>query len=185
MSPYDLPLLGGLPYDQFFYFTFCLWSTNLFCFCCCLLLSFFVYLLILSFVSFLHMIILSQHHLIFWNWKSEGKTEEGPNMKGQSEGGFWKNVCCLLGGLCWVLTYKLFVSGVLFLLFVFGGAEWVFLFQSVSLLHKKHNPPKNKTENKTFCNGFWLCCFVFAGVSFTTPKEPPTPKEIKKNKRKG
>ena len=64
-----------------------------------------------------------------------------------------------------------------------GGAEWVFLFQSVSLL-QKHNPPKNKTE-KTFLNDFWLCCFVFAGVSFTTPKEPPTQKKSSKNKRKG
>ena len=85
--------------------------------------------------------------------------------------GFWLTSC-----LCLACCFFCFFEGE-------GGAEWVFLFQSVSLL-QKHNPPKNKTEKNIF-QWFLVVLFCFCGAVFYNPQRTPHPKEIIKKQKKG
>ena len=70
------------------------------------------------------------------------QTEEGPKNGRIKLRRILEKCLLFLGGLCWALTYKLFVSGALFFVcfFVWGGG---FSCLSLSSLLQRAQPPKN------------------------------------------
>ena len=89
----------------------------------------------------------------------------------------------VLGGLCWVLTYELFVAGVLSFCFFFGGGG--FCLSLSSLFQKKHHhhhppPPKKKMKNTSAFNGFGCVVLFLRGCLLQPQKKPPTQKKQKK-----
>ena len=59
------------------------------------------------------------------------------------------------------------------MLFFFWGGEGV-LSESVFHVAKAQTPKIKNSKARRCFNGFWLCCFVFEGVSLATPRSSPS-----------
>ena len=143
MSPYDLPLLGGVCLKINF--------STLPCVCCCPFFFVFLCLLILSHVFF------SSHDYIhstppgflkLKQWRKNRRRTKKWKDKTKEDFG---RMFVVFGGSLLGSTYKLFVSGALFLLFVFlwgGGGGGFPLSMILSSLLQNHNPSKSKQKQK-------------------------------------
>ena len=121
-------------------------------------------------------------------WLSEIENSENKMLmkdqkgKDKTKKDFGKNICCSWGGegLYWVLTYKLFVSCVLFSFGGAGGGVPV----SVCIPCCKSTPPQKKKTKQGVFQWFLLLLFCFCRGVFCNPTRNQAPQRTNKRKKK-